>query len=194
MSIDLIKKIREITGLPLKDIKKAVDEFGSDSEEKIIDHLRKQGVLKKDARSDRQTNNGSVFAYVHEGRIGVMLELKCETDFVARSDSFNELGNDLCLHIAAYRPLYVSPDQAPLDYVEKEIEISRSQLLLENKPAEMIEKILVGKKAKILEESAALKQPFLKNPSITVEDRISEVATVTGEKIEFTKFIIYALS
>lgn len=194
MSIDLIKKIREITGLPLKDIKKAVDEFGSDSEEKIIDHLRKQGLLKKDARSDRQTNNGSIFAYVHEGRIGVMIELKCETDFVARSESFMELGNDLCLHIAAYRPMYVSPDQAPLEYIEKELEISRSQLVLENKPAEMIEKILVGKKTKILEENAALKQQFLKNPAITIEERITEVSTVTGEKIEFTKFVIYSLS
>lgn len=194
MSIDLIKKIREMTGLPLKDIKKAVDEFGSDSEDKIIEHLRKQGVLKKASRSDRQTDNGRIFAYVHEGRIGVMLELKCETDFVARSDSFIELGNDLCLHIAAYRPMYISPDQAPLDYIEKELEISRSQLLLENKTPEMVEKILLGKKSKILEESAALKQQFLKNPSLTIEERITEISTVTGEKIEFTKFIIYSLS
>jgi len=194
MSISLIKKIREDTGLSLKDIKKAVDEFGSDSEEKIIDHLRKQGVLKKDSRSDRQTNNGRVFAYVHEGRIGVMLELKCETDFVARSDSFIELGNDLCLHIAAYRPMYVSPDQAPLDFIEKELEISKAQLISENKPAEMIEKILLGKKSKILEENAALKQAFLKNPTITIEDRITEVSSITGEKIEFTKFVIYSLS
>lgn len=194
MSISLIKKIREDTGLSLKDIKKAVDEFGSDSEEKIIDHLRKQGVLKKDSRSDRQTNNGRVFAYVHEGRIGVMLELKCETDFVARSDSFIELGNDLCLHIAAYRPMYVSPDQAPLEFIEKELEISKAQLISENKPAEMIEKILLGKKSKILEENAALKQAFLKNPTITIEDRITEVSSITGEKIEFTKFVIYSLS
>jgi elongation factor Ts len=194
MSIDLIKKIREATGLPLKDIKKAVDEFGSDSEEKIIDHLRKQGILKKDARSDRQTDNGRVFAYVHEGRIGVMLELKCETDFVARSDSFIELGNDLGLHIAAYRPMYVSPDQAPMEYIEKELEISRSQLVLDGKSSEMIEKILVGKKTKILEENAALKQQFLKNPNITIEERITEVSIVTGEKIEFTKFVIYVLS
>jgi elongation factor Ts len=123
-----------------------------------------------------------------------MLELKCETDFVARSDSFIELGNDLGLHIAAYRPMYVSPDQAPLEFIEKELEISRAQLAQENKPVEMIEKILEGKKAKILEENAVLKQQFLKNPTVSIEDRITEVSAITGEKIELTKFVIYALS
>lgn len=194
MSIDLIKQVREQTGLSLKDIKNAVTELKTDSVDQVIEHLRKQGALKKNSRNDRTTTNGRIFTYVHEGRIGVMLEIKCETDFVSRSDVFATLGDDLTLHIAAYKPLYVSKEDAPLEYVQKEIDIARSQLILENKSQAMIDKILEGKKNKILEENALLSQQFIKNMDIKVEDRVAEVAQSTGEKIEVTKFIIYTLS
>ena len=106
MSIDLIKQVREKTGLSLKDIKSAVAELKTSSVDEVIDYLRKQGSLKKDSRNDRVTSNGKIFTYVHEGRIGVMLEIKCETDFVSRSDVFAALGDDLTLHIAAYKPSF----------------------------------------------------------------------------------------
>jgi elongation factor Ts len=194
MSIDLIKSIREKTGLPLNSIKKAIEELDTQIESEIIDHLRKQGVLKQASRSDRVTSQGSIFAYVHEGRIGVMLEIKCETDFVARSEAFQMLGNDVALHIAAYRPQFVSPDNVDKAFVEKEIEIAKAQLVQEGKPENMIEKILEGKKSKILEENSLLTQPFLKDPKKTVGDQILEVGVATGEKIELTRFEIYSLT
>jgi elongation factor Ts len=123
-----------------------------------------------------------------------MLEIKCETDFVSRSDVFAALGDDLTLHIAAYKPLYVSKNDAPSDYIEKELEIAKAQLILEKKPEAMIEKILEGKKNKILEENALLSQAFIKNMDMKVENRIAEVSQSTGEKIEVTKFVIYTLS
>jgi elongation factor Ts len=194
MSIDLIKSIREKTGLPLNSIKKAIEELDTQIESEIIDHLRKQGVLKQASRSDRVTSQGSIFAYVHEGRIGVMLEIRCETDFVARSQAFQTLGNDVALHIAAYRPQFVSPDNVDKDFVEKEIEIAKAQLAQEGKPENIIEKILEGKKSKILEENSLLTQPFLKDPKKTVGDQILEVGVATGEKIELTRFEIYSLT
>lgn len=194
MSIDLIKQVREKTGLSLKDIKSAVAELKTNSVDEVIDYLRKQGSLKKDSRNDRITTNGKIFTYVHEGRIGVMLEIKCETDFVSRSDVFDALGDDLTLHIAAYKPLYVSKEDAPSDYIQKELEIAKAQLILEKKPEAMIEKILEGKKNKILEENALLSQAFIKNMDMKVENRVAEVSQATGEKIEVTKFVIYTLS
>lgn len=194
MSIDLIKQIREKTGLSLKDIKVAVDSMPGASQAEIIEQLRKQGMLKKDSRTDRVANNGKIFSYVHEGRIGVLLEIKCETDFVARSEAFEELGQNLCLHIAAYKPLYVDTSKAPMEYVEKELEIASAQLLSEGKPKEMVEKILSGKKAKILEENSLMNQKFLKNPELSVEEYISTTSAATGEKIEVTRFVIYSLS
>jgi elongation factor Ts len=193
MSLDLIKKLREKTGLPLKDIKKAVESMSDKSEDEIIEHLRKQGLLKQGSRSDRSTTQGRIFSYVHEGRIGVLLEIKCETDFVARSDQFIEFGDDLCLHIAAYRPLYVKGEDAPIEFVEKEIEIAKSQLLQENKPPEIMEKILAGKKAKILEENSLLSQQFLKDPKIKIFEKLADVSQATAEKIEVTRFEIFSI-
>lgn len=194
MSIDLIKSIREKTGLPLNSIKKAIEELDTQLEAEIIDHLRKQGVLKQASRNDRITSQGSIFGYVHEGRIGVMLEIRCETDFVSRSAPFQMLGNDIALHIAAYRPQFVSPDNVDKDFVEKEIEIAKAQLAQEGKPENIIEKILEGKKSKILEENSLLTQPFLKDPKKTVGDIVLEVGVSTGEKIELTRFEIYSLT
>lgn len=191
--IELIKKIREKTGLSFADIKKAVQNSGSTDEDKIVDFLRKQGVLKQASRSDRQTSNGSIFSYVHEGRIGVLLEIKCETDFVARSEIFQELGKNITLHIAAYQPKAVNSDGVDITFLEKELEIAKEQLTKDNKPEDMIEKILNGKKQKILEENSLLNQPFLKDSKITVTQYLAEVGLSTGEKIDITRFTIFSL-
>lgn len=192
--IELIKKIREKTGLPFADIKKAISEAGDSSEEKIIEILRKRGILKQASRSDRVTSNGYIFSYVHEGRVGVLLEVKCETDFVSRSQTFQALGSDIALHIAAYQPIAVKPEDVDPDFVQKEMEIAKEQMSKENKPPEIMEKILEGKRKKLTEEGSLLTQPFLKNPDITVSEYISEISLSTGEKIEITRFTIFNLS
>jgi elongation factor Ts len=193
-SIEVIKAIREKTSLSLKDIKKAVTAMPDASEDEIIDHLRKQGVLKQQSRQDRVTSQGSVFSYVHEGRIGVLVEIKCETDFVSRSDVFQEFGKDVALHIAAYKPPFLSEEEVTSDFIDKELEIAKSQLEQEGKPAEIIGKILEGKKNKIFEESTLLNQDFLKDSSKKVKDVVAEVGQTTGEKIEITRFTTMTLN
>jgi elongation factor Ts len=192
-NIELIKSIRNKTGLPLKDISKAIEILGVVDEDKIITYLREQGVLKQQARQDRTTTNGSIFAYVHSGRIGVLVELRCETDFVARSAAFQELGNDLAMHIAAFQPKFLTPEQADSEFLNKELDIARKQLEAEGKPKDKIELILQGKQKKIAEENSLLTQPFLKDSTITVAQKIVEITQVTGEKIEVNRFIVFTL-
>jgi len=192
-NIELIKSIRNKTGLPLKDISKAIEILGVVDEDKIITYLREQGVLKQQARQDRTTTNGSIFAYVHSGRIGVLVELRCETDFVARSAAFQELGNDLAMHIAAFQPKFLTPEQVDSEFLNKELDIARKQLEAEGKPKDKIELILQGKQKKIAEENALLTQPFLKDPKITVAQKIVEITQVTGEKIEVNRFVVFTL-
>lgn len=193
MSIELIKSVRNKTGLPFKDIKKAISELNTTDEDKIITHLREQGMIKQQSRQDRTTNQGGIFTYSHEGRLGVMVEIKCETDFVARSESFKELGQDLCLHIVAYQPQAVSPEDISQEYIEKELDIAKTQLINEGKPEDKIEMILNGKKKKILSEASLTTQAFLKDPKKSVEEHIASVVQTTGEKIVVSRFIVYSL-
>lgn len=193
MSIILIKSIREKTGLSLADIKKAIEATKSEDETIIIKHLREQGALKAEKRSDRKTNEGGIFSYIHEGRIGVMVTIKCETDFVSMSDSFKKLGEDLTLHLAASQPKFLSPEEVDQDFINEELEIAKKQLIDEGKPEAILGKILEGKKNKITKEVSLLSQPFLLNTDITIQQLITEVGQATGEKIEVDKFIIYTL-
>lgn len=194
MSIELIKSIRAKTGLPIKDINKAIEAMGPTDEEKIITHLREQGVLKQQARENRETNQGGIFTYNHDNRLGVILEVKCETDFVSKSDSFKSMGHDLVLHIAAFQPRFVRPEEANEDFIQKELEISKNQLIHEGKPEDKIEMILNGKKQKILQENSLMTQSFIKDANITVADYIAQVGASTGEKIVVSRFTIYSLN
>jgi len=194
MSIELIKQIRQMTVLPLKDIQKAIEAVGTGDTNLIITYLREQGVLKQQSRNDRDTNNGAIFSYVHEGRVGAMLVLKCETDFVARSDDFLQLGNDLALHIAAFQPRYVSADMVDEEYINSELAIARVQLENEGKPADKIEMILEGKRKKISEESALMSQSFIRSDDMTVSEAITQVVQKTGENINVDKFVVYTLN
>ena len=192
--VDLIKAIRNRTNLSYKDITKAIDTLQTEDEGKIIDYLREQGVLKAQAREGRETNYGSIFSYVHDGRIGVLLEIKCETDFVALSDDFKQLGQDICLHIVAFAPKFVDEASAPEEFVAKEIEIAAQQLENEGKTGDMVSKILEGKKAKIIKENALLSQAFIKDQDITVNQAVINVGQETGEKITVTRFSLFALN
>jgi elongation factor Ts len=193
-NIDLIKTIRYKTNLSFKDINNAIAELNTDNEAEIIAYLKKQGVLKSAAKQGREASNGSIFTYTHEMRIGVILELKCESDFVARGEDFQTLGNDLLLHIAAYQPKFINEEEVSPEFVNSELEITKSKMLDEGKEAAMIEKILEGKKAKIAKEVSLKSQDFLKDPSITVAEYIGQVIAKTGENIQLTRFAIYNLN
>lgn len=190
---DLIKEIREATGTGIVEVKKALEEAGGDKE-KAIEILRKKGSLKFGKKSDRAAKEGIVEAYIHPGgKVGVIVELNCETDFVARTDDFKSLAKDLALHIAASNPLYISSEQVPAEIIEKEKEIYKEQTDFTGKPEEMVNKILDGKIAKYFQEICLLEQAFVKNPETTIKEVIGQATAKMGENIvikRFSRFIL----
>lgn len=193
-NIELIKAIRYKTDLSFKDINNAIKELNTDNEDEIITYLKKQGVLKSAAKEGREASNGAIFTYAHEMRIGVMVEIKCETDFVARGEDFQKLGSELCLHLAAYQPKFLDSSSVSPEYIATELEIAKNKLTEDGKPAEMITKILEGKKSKMAGEISLLSQPFLMNTEISVDQHVRELTAKTGENIKVTKFVIYNLN
>ncbi len=192
-SIEAVKQLREKTGAGIVEVKKALEEAGGD-EEKAITLLKKRGEAKALKRTDREAHEGIVTTYIHSNaRVGVMLSLLCETDFVARNDDFKELGRDLAMHIAALAPLYLAPEDVPADIVAKERVIWEEQVKNEGKPAEIAEKILAGKEKKFREEISLLSQSFVKDPSKTVADLLTENIHKIGEKIQVGKFVRYEI-
>lgn len=191
---DLIKSIRARTSLSFKDIQKAIDTLKIEDEDKIINYLREQGVLKAQARQDRETNQGGIFSYVHEGKLGVIVEILCETDFVSRGDTFKELGNDLALHIAANQPRFVNESDVDPEFIHNELEIAKVLLREQGKPENMLDKILEGKKNSIVKDFSLLSQPFLKDQNISVADKVAHVSQETGEKIMVKRFTVYLLN
>lgn len=191
--MEQVKALREKTGAGIVDVKKALDEAGFD-DAKAIEILRKRGQDKAMKKGDRETHEGSVIAYVHSnGRIGSLLKLYCETDFVARNEEFQELGRDIAMHIAASAPLYVKPEEVASEAVAKEQEIWRAQLEQEGKPTDLIEKILLGKEEKFRSENALLTQPFVKDPTKTVGELLTEKIHKMGENIQIGSFIRYEM-
>jgi elongation factor Ts len=187
----LIKELRELTGAGMMEIKNALNEAGNDKT-KAVEILRKKGALKAGKKADRVAKEGLVEAYIHPGsRVGVLLELNCETDFVSRTQDFKTLAKDLALHIAAANPLYVSIDQVPGDVVEKEKEIYKEQV--KGKPADVVGKIVEGKLAKYYEESCLLEQPFVKNPDLKIKDLLGQAVGKIGENIQIRRFARYVL-
>jgi elongation factor Ts len=193
-NVELIKTIRYKTNLSFKDINNAINTLGTEDETQIVDYLKKQGILKSAAKEGRETTNGAIFTYTHDMRIGVLLIVKCETDFVGRGDDFQQLGKELCLHIAAYQPKFLSAEQVSQEYITAELELARTKLTDEGKAVEMIEKILEGKKSKMAKEVSLLSQPFLMNMEITVGDHIATMIAKTGEKIQITRFVVENLN
>jgi len=187
-NLEQIKKIREMLGSGIVETKKALDEAGGD-EEKAIELIRKRGQLKAAKKSDREAGEGVVVSYIHpNNKLGAIVKLYCESDFVARNTEFLELAKDLAMHVSAMNPQYVRPEDVSAETIEKEKEIWQEQLKVENKPAEIMVKILEGKEKKFRENLALLTQPFVKNPDQTIEALITEKIAKIGENIRIGGF------
>ncbi len=183
-----VAKLRELTGAAMMDAKRALEEHGGDME-KATDALRAAGAAKAAKKADRATAEGKVFTYSHGNKLAVVVEILCETDFVARNDQFNAFGADLAMHIAASAPQYVSRDQVPADVIEREKAVYRDQLSQEGKPAEMIEKILDGKLNKFYAEICLMEQSFIKDEEKTIEQLLNENISVIGENLKIGRFV-----
>ncbi len=184
-----VAKLRDMTGAGMMDAKKALTEADGDIE-KAIDNLRKSGAMKAAKKSDRVTAEGRVHAYTHgTGKLSVLVEVMCETDFVARTENFVELCSDIAMHIAAAAPQYVSREHVPAAVIEREKEVYRAQLQAEGKPADMIEKILEGRLNKYYEEICLMDQKFVKDDALTVTQLIEQKVLSMGESIKIGRFV-----
>ena len=195
MSVDmkLVKKLREQTGVGILDCKKAVSEAENDFA-KAEEILRKRGLAKAQGKASRATNQGGIASYIHSNyRIGVLLELGCETDFVAKNEDFLALQKDICMQIAAMEPRYVSSDEIPEEVLAKEKEIFAEQMKNSGKPDNIIDKIVEGKMTKLYGEICLLNQTFFKDDTKTIQDLIAEGIHKLGENIAVKRFVRYAV-
>ncbi len=191
--MSLVKKLREETGIGILECKKAVAEANNDFD-KATELLRKKGFEKAKARSTRTTKQGIIGSYIHtNGKIGVLVEVGCETDFVAKNEDFQSLVKDISMQIAAMNPKYISKDDIPANVIEKEKEIYHAQLKDSGKPENIIEKIVEGKLKKFYTEICLLNQNFFKEDKKTIEELIIEIIHKTGENIIIKRFIRYQL-
>ncbi len=193
ISAKQVKELRGKTGVGMMDCKKALVETSGDFE-KAVEFLRKKGLADAAKRSGRTVKEGLVCSYIHTGgRVGVLLELNCETDFVARTEDFQELAKNLSMHIAAASPEYVDAEEIPGDVIEKEKEIYRSRALEEGKPEKVMDKIVDGRLKKFYEEVCLLAQPYVRDTDISVKAYIDSVIAKTGEHIALKRFTRYLL-
>ncbi|MDA8407949.1 MAG: translation elongation factor Ts [Deltaproteobacteria bacterium] len=193
ISAILVKELREKTGLGLMDCKKALTETDGDME-KAIDYLRKKGALKAAKREGRATSEGKIGSYIHmNGKIGVLLELNCESDFVAKTEQFAELLKDLCMQVAASAPRWISSTEVPEDVLNREKDIYMTQAKEAGKPEKMLDKIAEGKLKKFFSETCLLDQPFVKDDSKTVQELIKEKIAQLGENMTVGRFARFQL-
>lgn len=193
ISSAMVKELRDKTGAGIMDCKEAL--ASSDGNfDKAIDFLRKKGMSAATKRSSKAAKDGVIASYIHMGgRIGVLVELNCETDFVAKTDNFQLLAKDLTMHIAAANPTYVRPEDIPPEVMEREKEIYRSQAMTEKKPEKIWDKIIEGKLKKYYEDVCLLNQKFIKDTDITVEILINNMIAKTGENIIIRRFMRFQL-
>ncbi|HHP50913.1 MAG TPA: translation elongation factor Ts [Moorella mulderi] len=183
-----VKELRERTGAGMMDCKRALEECGGDME-KAIEYLRKKGLATAAKKAGRVAKEGLVHAYIHGGgRIGVLIEVNCETDFVAKTEEFRQLVHDLAMQVAASRPEYISREDVPEEVINKEKEILTAQALAEGKPQNIVEKIVEGRLEKFFKEVCLLEQPFIKGMEKTVKDVITEAIARLGENIVVRRF------
>ena len=201
MSTEALKKLRELTGAGVNDIKKALDEAKGD-EVKAVEILRKNGQKIAAKKADRETKEGLIGSYIHSnGKVGVLVAVSCETDFVARTEQFQNFVHDLALQVAATNPLYLTPAEIPAQILEKEKEIYREQLKNEGpsagsgqaKSAELIDKIIEGKLQKYYAEVCLLNQVFVKDDKMTIEKMLTQTIAKIGENVQIKKFIRFSL-
>jgi elongation factor Ts len=183
-----VKKLRDMTGAGMMDCKKALTETDGDLE-KAVDLLRAKGAAKAAKRAEKSANEGAIGSYVHfDNKTAVIVEVNCETDFVANTDDFKQFARDLAMHIASTNPLSVSPDQIDPELVARERAVYLEQAKEEGKPPEIAEKIVEGRIQKFFKESTLLAQPFVKDPDKTIEQLLTDLSSTVGEKVEVARF------
>lgn len=194
MAVDIaeIKRLRELTGVGMTDAKKALDEVNGDFD-KALEAMRKKGLTKAEKKGEREAREGLIEAYVHGGRIGVIVEVNCETDFVTRTDDFKALAHDVAMHIAASAPEYVSTEEVPAAELERVTAEFTEKVKAEGKPENMVSQIVEGMLKKHFAEKALLEQPFIKNPDQTVGQYVKEHVAKLGENIVVRRFSRMAL-
>lgn len=194
MSVDIetIKRLKDLTGVGLTDAKAALDEAGGDFDSALA-AMRKKGLTKAEKRGEREARAGVIGTYNHDGRIGVLVEVNCETDFVARGEIFADLVKDVAMHIAAANPQFVSAQDVPAEEHDKVLSELKEKASAEGKPAEMLEKIIGGQIHKHFAERCLLEQPFIKNPDITVGDHVKQQAALMNENVVVRRFSRLAL-
>ena len=189
ISATMVKQLREKTGAGIMDCKEALTACDGDIDN-AVDFLRKKGLATAQKRAGRAMMEGTIQPYIHlGGKLGVLVEVNCETDFVAKTDDFKELAKNIAMHIAASNPVSVSPEDVPEAIINKEKEIYRDQALQMGKPEKMIDKIVEGKLTKFFKESCLLNQAYVRNPDITVTDLLNESIAKIGENITIKRFV-----
>lgn len=189
----MVKELREKTGAGVMDCKRALEESSGDID-LAIEKLREKGLKELSKRQSRTATEGLICSYIHAGnKIGVLLELNCETDFVARTDDFSQLAKDLAMQIAATNPSFISRSDVPAEIVEKERAILRTQALTEGKPERVIDKIVEGRIEKFFSQNCLLEQPFIKDGDRTIEQLVAEKVSKIGENIVIRRFVRYLL-
>ena len=193
ISAEKVKELRDKTGSGIMDCKEALKVAGGNFD-KAIEYLREKGMSAATKKSSRATKEGAVTSYIHmEGKVGVMVELNCETDFVAKTQDFKTLSKDIAMHIAAMNPLYVKAEEVPADVIESEKGIYKKQALAEGKPEKIVERIIDGKLKKYYEDVCLMNQRFIKDQDVTIEKLVKNAIAKTGENIVVRRFIRYQL-
>lgn len=189
----MVKELRDTTGAPFIDCKKALEEVSGDLE-KALDILKIRGVAKASKKVGRETPEGTVMSYIHAGgKIGVMVEINCETDFVARNEEFQAFAREVAMQIAASNPLYISKDEIPEAELEREKEVMKAQVLESGKPAEIAEKIVEGKIEKYYEEICLLNQTYVRDTKLKIDDLLQALIAKIGENIKIRRFTRFQL-
>ena len=193
ISAGMVKELREKTGAGMMDCKNALSEVNGDIENAIA-FLRKKGLATAQKRAGRALNEGIIQSYIHmTGKLGVLVEVNCETDFVAKNEDFQEFAKNIAMHIAASNPLGITPEDVPENLIEKEKEIYRAQALEMGKPENVIDKIVEGKLNKFYEESCLLKQPYVRDTSISIADLLNTLIAKIGENISIKRYVRYQI-
>ena len=192
-SASAVKELREISGAGMMDCKKALDEAGDDIK-KAMDVLRKSGIAKAQKKAGRSASDGTIFPYIHPGaKLGVLLEINCETDFVAKTDGFQTLAKDISMHIAASNPLAVQREDIAVEIIDNEREIYSEQARNSGKPENIIEKMIEGRMSKFYQENVLMEQTFVKDPDKKISDLITQAVSNLGENIVISRFVRFQL-
>lgn len=192
VSAKMVKELREKTGAGMMDCKKALTKTDGNIE-KAIEYLREKGLSAAAKKSDRIAAEGLVDSYIHGSKIGVLVEVNCETDFVAKNTEFQQMVKDIAMHIAAANPQFIAREEVPQEVIEKEKQILLAQAINEGKPANIAEKMVVGRVDKYYKEICLLEQPFVKNPDLTIQELLNEKIAKIGEKMTVRRFTRYIL-